>query len=560
MQFVLDQAEEEGQDWHNCARDGCIIDRGYCSFCGTPEDKEDEVDALIDDTKKAASPGNYNISPFDSEEDLDLSFTSFKEKQQQRRHKRVRLIEDYTDSEDEALWQASQGPLPARTSTTKISKESTTSTRSTTRCYISPRQTQTSPSATPPLEHFPATTAKKQGRTPTATKRGPTATHDESRQRPSAPSASASTPSAVATASQQPAATQPAAAPRSLNIQWRQLFLTYPQCHTPKETALNNIKEFFGNNLSWALVARELHEDGNPHLHCLIKLKDPYRTSNARALDPLSRGPQHPEGVHGNYQCMRSVRDSVIYCTLEDHSPAEHGINYKEVINKKNGKAAWVATRALEGATFSELVQEDPGFMLLNLTRVQQFQKAVTLSRLRESRVSTQLSFSLENRGNRVFHEADPIITWLNANIRQERAFKQRQLWVHGPANCGKTTLRLYLETAGLHIYHSPLEGTSDDLYEDGAYDLVVFDEYCGARKITWLNSFLEGAPMQVHRRYESTTKRDKLPCIILSNLSPQQCYHNVTDLRLAALLERLIVIPVTSYFSVTSIPALPDA
>jgi len=80
----------------------------------------------------------------------------------------------------------------------------------------------------------------------------------------------------------------------SFQLNSKNLFLTFSQCDYSSSQLLDNIKGLFGLNLEKCIVARELHEDGNPHLHAAICLKNPFRTRNARAFDDLVQPPVHP--------------------------------------------------------------------------------------------------------------------------------------------------------------------------------------------------------------------------------------------------------------------------
>lgn len=350
-------------------------------------------------------------------------------------------------------------------------------------------------------------------------------------------------PTATTAATAPPPAT-PAPATRGWRLQAKNLFLTFPQCPTAKETVMQNVKNKFGTQLSWCVVAQETHEDGAPHLHVCIALKSKYRSTLPSDLDCCAQNGSTT--YHGNYQAMRNQRSSLEYVQKEDKEPLAWGIDITRTIAKKNGKAAWIATMVQKGASLAELVEEDPGFMLQHQLQVRQFMKLQTILGQAQRKSDTQLTFSLES-GDLSGVE---IVAWLTANIRKPRQFKQAQLWIYSPPNMGKTSLILALEQH-LSIYWAPLEGTHDDMYENGTYDLVVFDEYHGQRRMTWLNWFLQGGTMPIHRRYESVNKTENLPVIILSNYTPQECYKNMSEEQLAPLLARLKIVVLTQFIKI---------
>jgi len=99
-----------------------------------------------------------------------------------------------------------------------------------------------------------------------------------------------------------------------------------------------------------------------------------------------------------------------------------------------------------------------------------------------------------------------------------------------------------------LRVYWWPKDEHWWDGYEDGAYDLIVLDEFKSQKKITDLNPILSGDPIPLSRRRSAPIlKRDNLPVIILSNFSPEECYHKCSAQQLAPLLDRLEFIEVSN-------------
>jgi len=356
---------------------------------------------------------------------------------------------------------------------------------------------------------------------------------------PTAPTATSSGGSA------EEAAPAPTDSAGRFRLQAKGFFLTFPQWNCAKEVVLENIRAHFADDLAWAVVARELHQDGNPHLHVLIFLKKKLHVRQSNYFDFVART-LTGETKHGNYQSMRNQRESLVYVCKTDESPVSWGINPQATIAKKNGRAAFIAAQVVSGASTSELIKEDPGFMLLNLGKVKAFQEEMRRDKMSEHRSDAQYSFHLETGGV----EALAIVSWLNINIREERQFKKKQLYLWGPPNVGKTTLVNYLSTF-LSVYWAPIDGGNLDDFEDNRFDVVVFDEFHGQHKMTWMNYFLQGGNMNIHRRYQSTIKTINVPCIILSNKSPQEAYSKVDSAHLESFLTRLTVVNITTFFKV---------
>lgn len=84
-------------------------------------------------------------------------------------------------------------------------------------------------------------------------------------------------------------------------------FLTYPQCSLAKEDLLDALKAKV--DVVEYVVASELHQDGNPHLHAFIALRGQL----------LWNAKKHPDfwdvdGHHPNVQIARSWKCCIAYC------------------------------------------------------------------------------------------------------------------------------------------------------------------------------------------------------------------------------------------------------
>lgn len=137
------------------------------------------------------------------------------------------------------------------------------------------------------------------------------------------------------------------------------------------------------------------------------------------------------------------------------------------------------------------------------------------------------------------------ILSWLRNNL-YGRQFKQRQLYVYGPGNFGKTSLVRTLSTC-LATYHAPMEENFFDLYDEETHQLVCFDEFKGQHPLTFMNAFLQGDTMSLRKKGTQYLKTKNLPTIILSNYSPRDAYSKVTEEKLDTFLIRLEVVELTS-------------
>jgi len=330
---------------------------------------------------------------------------------------------------------------------------------------------------------------------------------------------------------------------------------------------LQNLHQFFGTNLKKAIIAQELHKTGDLHLHCgvilhrLWKTKDPHALDALTAADSLVITPNEPAvsfpPKHGNYQVLKSVRGTTEYLTQSsadktcDQTPLCYEWDISAIVSHKAPVSQRVALALLAGESLSSLAEKEPGYLLLHHQKCQSFKDMMDREEAKKKKSDLPLSFNLLEGGT----EALEVVSWLTANVRKPRVHKQKQLWVHGTTNRGKTTLGMDLDLH-LAVYWPGIEGTYDDDYEDGIYDIVIFDEFLGQRRLNWMNSFCEGRTFKVHRRYRDTLKKDNLPVIVLSNKLPAECYSNLSQDIIDTLLSRFTIITLSQFIRINISPA----
>jgi len=321
--------------------------------------------------------------------------------------------------------------------------------------------------------------------------------------------------------------------PGEFRLRGKKLSLTYPQCRTRKEDCLQQAKEFFGENLEWIVVAVEAHQDGHPHLHLAIALKNRCDIAGAATLDVIA-------GKHGNYQLTKRWQKWLAYCVKEYQWIAE-GINPKDYEDKANA----IFGAVVSGQQRQEVIRQFPEWCANNRRKlddyyhVQQWLKVKTIAETCWNECEpTDLLCESERS----------IAGWLNRNIQQERPHKQKQLWVWGPPDHGKSMLLMELDRR-LRVMWMQKEEDFMDMWEDGSYDLVVVDEFRGQKKVTFMNEFLEGTPLCLRVKGSQKMKRQNVPVIIMSNGSPKDCYHNMEDQWLEPLYARLTIVQLNKPF-----------
>lgn len=302
----------------------------------------------------------------------------------------------------------------------------------------------------------------------------------------------------------------------------RFLFLTWPQCDTPKETVLANIKKL--TNYEYAVVCREDHKDeAGVHLHAFVALTKRCSKTGCKWLDDLA-------GKHGHYRAARNNYAIVNY-VIKDGDYVFDGFDPAVFLGKRMQKKK--STGPSKSSEVARLVVEEnadldaidavmPEFVLMNKRKLQEY---ISYQQVKRAKANLKPWTSLDMSSYANDHQSTfKIAKWIAANIKVPREFKQKQLyvWSDGP-NAGKTELVIQLSKM-LSVFHVPKTGYVDG-YQSNYFDLLVIDEFKSHFTIQFLNEFLQGSTMHLNQKGTGTVKTDNPPIIILSNYSLEECY-----------------------------------
>jgi hypothetical protein len=321
-----------------------------------------------------------------------------------------------------------------------------------------------------------------------------------------------------------------APAPR-FRLAVKKIACTWAQCDVAPEVALQNILTHFSEDrIKWALICKELHQDGQPHLHAGIWLKftPDYRSSGC--LDFVT-------GQHGEYKKMSDPPGWIKYIMKDRGEHAAFGIKPEDYLEARRKRVAVgfqeVATQVAEGATVLTLLREEKyrGFLMQHLTKVKAYASAM-LS-LGQDDVVAWRPVPLPLEYPNPTEAQGEVVDWLNTNLFQERTFgatlpdgspRFQPLMIIGPTAHGKSTLAHALSRF-CRIYHLPMDEPFYDLYQDDAYDLVIIEEYRNQKTIQFMNAFVDGLPLTLRQKGAQYVKRRNLPVIMLTNYEPDQQY-----------------------------------
>jgi len=163
-------------------------------------------------------------------------------------------------------------------------------------------------------------------------------------------------PPAIDQVSSAPAIDQVSLAPEEktkFRIDSKSWFLTYPKLDLSKEMALQLlILKLSGKTVQGAVVCRELHEDGSPHIHAYILLEKQICCRDVHFWDIA--------GHHGNYQKARNIKAVAKYIR-KDGDFVEYGtLDWQEKVLSVEEKRRYVNKIMTDpDTTLKDLLQDD---------------------------------------------------------------------------------------------------------------------------------------------------------------------------------------------------------
>ncbi|AAU00333.1 AC1 protein [Tomato leaf curl Guangdong virus] len=309
------------------------------------------------------------------------------------------------------------------------------------------------------------------------------------------------------------------------SIKAKNYFLTYPQCSLTKEEALSQLQNLqTPTNIKFIKICRELHKNGNPHLHVLMQFEGKYNCTNNRFFDLVS--PTRSTHFHPNIQGAKSSSDVKSYIH-KDGDIIEWGQFQVDGRSARGGcqNANDACAEALNAgskdaalAIIREKLPKDYIFQFHNLNS--------NLDRIFAPPLEIFVSPFLSSSFDLVPEELEE---WAAENVMgaAARPFRPNSIVIEGESRTGKT---MWARSLGPHNYLCGHLDLSPKVYSNDAWYNVIddvdphylkhFKEFMGAQR-DWQSNTKYGKPIQI---------KGGIPTIFLCNPGPTSSYKEYLD------------------------------
>nr|AJW80823.1 AC1 [Chilli leaf curl Multan virus] len=309
------------------------------------------------------------------------------------------------------------------------------------------------------------------------------------------------------------------------NINAKNYFITYPNCSLSKEEALSQLKNLETPvNKLYIRVCRELHENGEPHLHVLLQFEGKYQCTNNRFFDLIS--PSRSAHFHPNIQRAKSSSDVKAYVE-KDGDFIDFGIF------QIDGRSARGGCQSANDA-YAEAINSGSKSSALNILRekapkdyVLQFHNLnANLDRIFTPPPEVYVSPFCSSSFDQVPAELE---VWADENVvgAAARPLRPMSIVIEGDSRTGKT---MWARSLGPHNYLCGHLDLSPRVYSNDAWYNVIDDvdphylkhikEFMGAQR-DWQSNTKYGKPVQI---------KGGIPTIFLCNPGPNSSYKEFLD------------------------------
>ncbi|QKE61401.1 replication associated protein [Tomato leaf curl Kunene virus] len=313
--------------------------------------------------------------------------------------------------------------------------------------------------------------------------------------------------------------------PKHFRINSKNYFLTFPKCSLTKEEALEQLQKLeTPTNKKYIKVCRELHEDGEPHLHVLIQFEGKFNCKNQRFFDLVS--PTRSTHFHPNVQGAKSSSDVKSYIdkdgdTLEWGEFQIDGRSARGGCQNANDAAAEALNAGSAEAAMAIIREKLPKDFIFQYHNLKS-----NLDRIFQEPPTPYVSPFLSSSYDQVPQELEE---WAAENVvcSAARPIRPISIVIEGDSRTGKT---MWARSLGPHNYLCGHLDLSPKVYSNDAWFNVIddvdphylkhFKEFMGAQR-DWQSNTKYGKPIQI---------KGGIPTIFLCNPGPTSSYKEYLD------------------------------
>nr|UFP62922.1 AC1 [African cassava mosaic virus] len=254
-------------------------------------------------------------------------------------------------------------------------------------------------------------------------------------------------------------------------VQAKNVFLTYPKCSISKEHLLSFLQTLsLPSNPKFIKICRELHQNGEPHLHALIQFEGKITITNNRLFDCIH--PSCSTSFHPNIQGAKSSSDVKSYLD-KDGDTVEWGQFQIDGRSARGGQqsANDAYAKALNSGSKSEalnvireLVPKDFVLQFHNLNS--------NLDRIFQEPPAPYVSPFLRSSFDQVPVELEE---WVADNVKDSaaRPWRPNSIVIEGDSRTGKT---IWARSLGPHNYLCGHLDLSPKVFTNDAWYNVIDD------------------------------------------------------------------------------------
>nr|ANW72126.1 replication associated protein Rep [Sri Lankan cassava mosaic virus] len=308
-------------------------------------------------------------------------------------------------------------------------------------------------------------------------------------------------------------------------IQSKNIFLTYPKCSLTKEHLLDFFRSLsLPTNIKFIKICRELHQNGEPHLHALLQFEGKLTITNNRQFDCVH--PSSSTSFHPNIQSAKSSSDVKSYIDKDgdtidwgefqiDGRSARGG---QQTANDAYAAALNTGSKPEALRVIKELAPKDYVLQFHNLN--------ANLDKIFTPPPEVYVSPFSASSFDQV---PDELEEWVSENVMgaSARPLRPNSIVIEGDSRTGKT---MWARSLGPHNYLCGHLDLSPRVYSNDAWYNVIddvdphylkhFKEFMGAQR-DWQSNTKYGKPVQI---------KGGIPTIFLCNPGPNSSYKEFLD------------------------------